>query len=75
MTTSSRPRPRSFLECFRIIACPPTRKVEKGTGVVTFEFACGVTVTSEVAEETLFTGYQQTAAKGSHLSYHPETQP
>ncbi len=74
MSQETRPRPRRFLDCFRIIACPPTRKVEKGTGVVTFEFACGVTVTGEVAEETLFDGYQQTAAKRTHLSYHPETQ-
>ena len=74
MTTDSRPRPRKFLDCFRIIACPPTRKFEKGTGVVTFEFACGFTVTEEVAEEVLFEGYQQGAAKRHHLSYHPETQ-
>lgn len=74
MTTSSRPRPRSFLDCFRIIACPPIRAVEKGTGVVTFQFPCGVTVTEEAAEETLLDAYQQGAAKRCHLSYHPETQ-
>lgn len=74
MYNESRPRPRSFLDCFKLPACPPTRKQNEKDGTFTFEFACGVTVDDGIAQEMLYDGYDQGQAKIRHLKHHPETQ-
>jgi len=65
----SRPKPRTYLDCFKLRNCRSTR-VHKG-----FEFTCGVIVNDEIASTVLYDGYAQGEAHLTHLKFHPETQP